>query len=98
LALYCQKQGFLIYNIKQKCYHYLVEMVSQTGETGGGGSVGLSTLCSCLDVGLIDEVCPARIGGGGGDTVGDLTGLVALNEALRAARFVEERELSAANF
>jgi hypothetical protein len=87
-----------MHNIKQKYYHNLVEMVSRTGETDGGGSVGLSTLCSCLDVGLIDEVCPARTGGGGGDTVGDLTGLVALNEALRAAGFVDGRELSAANF
>jgi hypothetical protein len=87
-----------MHNIKQKYYDYLVEMVSRTGETGGGGSIGLSTVCSCLDVGLIDEVCPVRIGGGGGDTVGDLTGLVALNEALRPARFVDERELSATNF
>jgi hypothetical protein len=46
-------------NIKQEYNLYLVEAVSHTGETGGEGSVGFSTPCSCLVVGLIDEVCPA---------------------------------------
>jgi hypothetical protein len=77
---------------------YLAEVVSLTGETDGEDSAGLSTFFSCRGVGLIREGCPARTGGGGGDTVGDLTGLVALNEALRAAGFVDGRELSLVNF
>jgi hypothetical protein len=87
-----------MHNITKKYFKYLAEIVSLTGEASGKGSDGLSTFFSCL-VGLIGEATgPARIGGGGGDTVGDLTDLVELKEALLAAGFVDGTELSAVNF